>query len=687
MTMGAGRRDSPMTMGGEPDEGKPGRRPAQPLDMESDGAFEGFGCLTPSPKVPTAAAVQDSTEPGSELGSAFLSCMSPSAFPEDENVAESDDLDDDFGCCASAAPPDLDARRAWNDSETQTPESAVARRLDFISLEDNNRDPFDDELVIPSPATSSTVRWQDIEGRLPGLAGRQRPEDVDFWELTQGKPPQIIPDPAQRGVTVKQLKAILQFVHRRCDEDGCISGWYDPKTGRPLHYSSLNWQHAAHWIFRPMLKLAPAQCSLAEVLNVAGGPLAPKWVASYWTGEPLVDFVKRIEAHAAAVECMGGPTTPHHAADSYWVCPFATNLCEIARFSVSDAQRPGISKLRSLSELSLFFAGRPQKPPFGGLDLCLAACPALDWLQLDFTACAGIQRTDGLGRGLWPLRSLTTLGLNLSGCSRLTSLEDLAKGIAMLDVLQTLTINMSGCTSLSSVAGIGKALMPLMSLQTLCLDLSGCRELQDVSDLGKGLSFLQDLCVLRVDLSRCDALASVDDLARSLAELPCLDHLDLNISGCAGISSGEELGRGLVAALGLSKLTLDVTGCPPGVTDNARLREASAMLGARAANIDGASELLVFAGLHESGFSTPQGKNATPPWDLAPRTISRGLDSARTLMTNGAQRAPPLPLGMFSHRMVLDEGRIEEVPLSPSRPRQEESMKSTERTQQGWLML
>ena len=137
--------------------------------------------------------------------------------------------------------------------------------------------------------------------------------DLNFDSLGQER--RKIDGAHQRGITLPQLRKLMDFLASHADADGHLQGWWDRRTGQALRTDKINLYAVADWIIKPFT--AKEACSFVELV-VDEGTVAqtPQWFVSHWWGEPVRDFVASVEAHAKA-------RGVEEESAAYWVCAYA----------------------------------------------------------------------------------------------------------------------------------------------------------------------------------------------------------------------------------------------------------------------------------------------------------------------------------------------------------------------------
>mmetsp|Transcript_46304 Transcript_46304/g.128844 ORF Transcript_46304/g.128844 Transcript_46304/m.128844 type:complete len:958 (+) Transcript_46304:87-2960(+) len=168
-------------------------------------------------------------------------------------------------------------------------------------------------------------------------------EQEDFGALTHGRgEPCLIPDTAERGISLKQLLDVLRFLRCRCAPDGTIDGWRtaaDDAGGadQPVKIQTTSLYHISRLLIRPAtLRL---RCSYVELVAQAVEAQLPEWFVSHWWGEPHAFFV-------ACLQCFSR-LRPGRAV--FWICAYANNQHDLASEVTAD---PAQSSFRQAMNLS-----------------------------------------------------------------------------------------------------------------------------------------------------------------------------------------------------------------------------------------------------------------------------------------------------------------------------------------------
>ena len=90
-----------------------------------------------------------------------------------------------------------------------------------------------------------------------------------------------IDDTAQRAITLRQLRGVVEEISRRCEAEGWEGRFQLPDgtfETRPLTPSTVNLYHLVDRLIKPATQAR--QCSYVEL--VATGPQPPQWFVSHW---------------------------------------------------------------------------------------------------------------------------------------------------------------------------------------------------------------------------------------------------------------------------------------------------------------------------------------------------------------------------------------------------------------------
>jgi hypothetical protein len=192
---------------------------------------------------------------------------------------------------------------------------------------------------------------------LPSLLQRtdrenpgQNSHDQSFLALTGGVAVKdrvrSIPRTEERGIMVKQLEVLLEFIHSRSKhwrDDPIVPGWYDFRSGGTVSYKAVNLHHVSDWIIKPMT--LPVKCSYVEAIAFSVESQVPSWFVSHWWGEPIRESVASLKAHAKVKHPDSCGVT-----SAYWMCAFANNQHKLSSELVDDPRGSSFFKALGLCE-------------------------------------------------------------------------------------------------------------------------------------------------------------------------------------------------------------------------------------------------------------------------------------------------------------------------------------------------
>mmetsp|Transcript_31292 Transcript_31292/g.57305 ORF Transcript_31292/g.57305 Transcript_31292/m.57305 type:complete len:760 (-) Transcript_31292:77-2356(-) len=171
---------------------------------------------------------------------------------------------------------------------------------------------------------SLSIRGQKKSRNLPMLGGK-RGQDISkqFLELTGGVDVKVrvrrIPQVEERGIMVKQLELLIEFLRRRSHpKTTVIRGWKEAISGEALTLRTIDMYQLNRHLIKPLTQ--QAQCSYVEAVAFSQTSQHPNWFVSHWWGDPVMDLVAKIKKHVQTrYPQMCGVTT------AYWVSAFAFN--------------------------------------------------------------------------------------------------------------------------------------------------------------------------------------------------------------------------------------------------------------------------------------------------------------------------------------------------------------------------
>lgn len=146
-----------------------------------------------------------------------------------------------------------------------------------------------------------------------------------------------------RGVTVAQLRNIVDFLRNLASKSGFVADWLDRGNlsstyGQPVKWMDLNLYQFVDWVVKPATR--HHNCSFVEFLTKDPKLQRPEWFCSHFWGEALVDFMECVEEHSIARKL--GKDDPRLRA--YWVCAYANNQHNLGDSVTWDPQHSSFFK-------------------------------------------------------------------------------------------------------------------------------------------------------------------------------------------------------------------------------------------------------------------------------------------------------------------------------------------------------
>jgi len=157
-----------------------------------------------------------------------------------------------------------------------------------------------------SSAVMHTARTE-IESAVGDLSTAR----VCLGELRAGALGCTIRRPEMRGITLRQLKRLMNYVEEHCERES----WYDPETQQLLSPELVDMSCLTEWVLKPASR--DRRCSFVEAIGTRPSKQRPTWYVSHCAG-PIKDFVLCLMEHAKR----------HQFNDDvcYWVDAYARNL-------------------------------------------------------------------------------------------------------------------------------------------------------------------------------------------------------------------------------------------------------------------------------------------------------------------------------------------------------------------------
>lgn len=174
---------------------------------------------------------------------------------------------------------------------------------------------------------SASLIGQSVEsGPAVLLALLQPPRQSQLTRLHGDFPPCHVAEPAERGLTLKQMREIWSYVNDRCVADG----WMDSQ-GSELEPQLITTYDVMRYVVKPVTQ--DYGCSYAERCGGGfGAVLQPAWTVVHWWGSEFKNLLDCLEQHSLD-RGVGDETS------AYWISAFALNQSEL---------RPDISSTREI---------------------------------------------------------------------------------------------------------------------------------------------------------------------------------------------------------------------------------------------------------------------------------------------------------------------------------------------------
>ncbi len=132
---------------------------------------------------------------------------------------------------------------------------------------------------------------------------------------------------AERGISVRQLRAVFEHV-----QEHCVADRWTNVRGELIAANHVTLYDLVRYVIKP--STVSRRCSYVELVATEAAAQRPRWFVSHWWGHQVVQMLRCIEQHAH-----------DHGYDedaaTYWVCAFAINqhdaLDDVRRIDPSDS--------------------------------------------------------------------------------------------------------------------------------------------------------------------------------------------------------------------------------------------------------------------------------------------------------------------------------------------------------------
>jgi len=154
-----------------------------------------------------------------------------------------------------------------------------------------------------------------------------------------------------RGITLRQLRAVLANVVRRCEREGWVNIHEGVTT--ELTENTVTLYNVNKYVIMPFTE--EKKLSFVSCLPSTAGDQAPRFFASHWWGEPLIHFVSCIEQlvrdngrnKSEKDDRRGGGITED---TPIWICAYANNQHRLHESIPDDPKETGFAKAMKVAK-------------------------------------------------------------------------------------------------------------------------------------------------------------------------------------------------------------------------------------------------------------------------------------------------------------------------------------------------
>merc|ERR1740124_1012082 len=159
--------------------------------------------------------------------------------------------------------------------------------------------------------------------------------------------PTRIPGVEDCGITLRQLRAIMANIIRRCRAEK----WTD-RDGKPLSPDNVTLYDADKYIIRPFT--VKSKQSLVTSMPSTAGSQPPRFFVSHWWGESVKDFIACIEQAVRDFTLNNGITDDERGGGMsqdtpVWVCAYGNNQWDLSDIT-EDPQDSGFAKAMNIAK-------------------------------------------------------------------------------------------------------------------------------------------------------------------------------------------------------------------------------------------------------------------------------------------------------------------------------------------------
>ncbi|CAB9510658.1 Leucine-rich repeat protein [Seminavis robusta] len=180
----------------------------------------------------------------------------------------------------------------------------------------------------------------ECEKHLGGIRGITRNSAGTKIDREDGANSISIPDGAERGITLRQLRAVKANADRRCLEEE----WKD-RNGNPLIPDTVTMYDICRYVILPFT--VHTRRSFVESLPSTAGTQPPLYFVSHWWGEPTKDFMACVERLLQdkwmSREIGMTEDTP------IWICAYANNQWHLEEAITEDPDESAFSRALALA--------------------------------------------------------------------------------------------------------------------------------------------------------------------------------------------------------------------------------------------------------------------------------------------------------------------------------------------------
>eukprot|EP00929_Paragymnodinium_shiwhaense_P114396 TRINITY_DN82775_c0_g1_i1.p1 TRINITY_DN82775_c0_g1~~TRINITY_DN82775_c0_g1_i1.p1 ORF type:complete len:691 (+),score=217.74 TRINITY_DN82775_c0_g1_i1:110-2182(+) len=199
----------------------------------------------------------------------------------------------------------------------------------------------------------------------------------------------VIEAPEERGITVMQLKEVLEWAKTKCHR------WRDFQTMKKLHLDFMTTSHFYEWLVKPVCYPRDVDLqkdySLVEMLSATKQP--PKWYIIHWWGDRVLDLVKAMDAH---IKLIHGDAAEYEATKmNFWLAACAMRPHSEAKDPFQlDIMATCFYKAMALAEFRVLLAFDRKAESGNGQSTGPATPIHRAWCQYEMMMCLDNEETD-----------------------------------------------------------------------------------------------------------------------------------------------------------------------------------------------------------------------------------------------------------------------------------------------------